>query len=40
MMLEAVHSSEFFLQLFKGYNRTKQVNYLLNNMRMTICELV
>ena len=40
MMIEAVHSSEFFLQLFKGYNRTKQVNYLLNNMRMTICELV
>ena len=40
MMLESINSSEFFLQLFKGYNRTKQVNYLLNNMRMTICELV
>ena len=40
IMLESINSSEFFLQLFKGYNRTKQVNYLLNNMRMTICELV
>ena len=40
MMLDAVHSSEIFLQIFKSYNRSKQVNYLLNNMRMTICELV
>jgi hypothetical protein len=40
MMLDAVRSSDFFLQILKGYNRTKHVNYLLNNMRMTICELV
>lgn len=39
-MIDAVHSSELFLQLIKGYKRTKQVNYLLTNMRMTICELV
>jgi len=40
MMIDAVRSSEIFLQIFKTYNRTKHVNYLLNNMRMTICELV
>jgi hypothetical protein len=41
-MHESIKSSELFLQTIKQYNKSnksKNVTYLLNNMRMSICEL-
>jgi len=39
VMLENVKSSEFCLQKVKSIKKNKNKNYLLTNMRMSICEL-
>ena len=38
-MLENVKSSEMCLQKVKSIKKNKNKNYLLTNMRMSICEL-
>ena len=38
-MLENVKSSEECLQKIKSIKKNKNKNYLLTNMRMSICEL-
>jgi hypothetical protein len=38
-MLEGVECGEKFLNIYNNKNLDKELNYLLKNMRMTICEL-